>query len=60
MGTVRNRADGSVETHVLGWARDLDIFQSRLWEGPPGARVDGVEVVESAEPISQEPFRISY
>jgi acylphosphatase len=60
MGTVRNQADGSVEAHALGRVQDLDIFQARLWEGPPGARVDGVEVMESREPISKGPFGISY
>ena len=60
MGTVRNQADGSVEAHALGRVWDLDIFQTRLWDGPPGARVDGVEVMESAEALSQEPFSISY
>jgi acylphosphatase len=60
MGTVRNKADGSVEAHALGRAQDLDVFQARLWEGPPGARVDAVEVMESVEPILHQPFGISY
>lgn len=46
-GTVRNRSDGSVEAHVQGPVAQVDTFQARLGEGPPAARVDEVEVIES-------------
>jgi len=43
LGWVRNRADGSVEAHAEGEAEALSRFEWRLWQGPPGARVDDVE-----------------
>ena len=46
-GTVRNLSDGSVEAHALGPSRNVERFQERLWEGPPSARVDSVEVIDS-------------
>lgn len=42
-GWVRNRADGSVELVAEGDPGDLDEFLRWLAEGPPGARVEGVE-----------------
>ena len=45
-GTVHNRADGSVEILAGGEAGSLLTFASRLEEGPGGARVDSVEVLE--------------
>jgi len=57
-GTVRNRPDGSVEAHVLGFREALARFEARLWDGPPAARVEGVVELESREPIPPAPFRI--
>jgi acylphosphatase len=57
-GTVRNRIDGSVETHVVGSSEAVRAFESRLWEGPAAAAVEGVEVLESSEQLPAGPFQI--
>ena len=57
-GTVRNRFDGSVEAFALGSPTALDAFQARLWEGPSVAQVEGVEVLESQEPVPPASFEI--
>jgi acylphosphatase len=41
-GSVRNRADGSVEVIARGEAAALDRLYDLLRQGPPGARVDDV------------------
>lgn len=43
-GWVTNRADGTVEVLAEGDRDSLVRFEGRLWLGPPGARVDDVEV----------------
>jgi len=45
-GWVRNLADGRVETIAAGPVEALAEFASWLWQGPPGARVDSVQVEE--------------
>ncbi|MFO8173768.1 MAG: acylphosphatase [Longimicrobiales bacterium] len=57
-GTVRNRSDGSVEAHVRGPSEALEEFQERLWEGPPGARVEGVAVKGSEEDLPESGFHV--
>lgn len=57
-GSVRNRRDGSVEIHVAGRFEDLERFEERLRNGPPGARVDDVTPVASDLPIPEGDFRI--
>ena len=42
-GTVRNRADGSVEIHAAGEPDMLEAFAAELEVGPLGARVEGVD-----------------
>ena len=49
-GWVRNRRDGRVEALLLGEAALLARLHRRCLEGPPGARVDGIER-SAAEPI---------
>ncbi|HUF78503.1 MAG TPA: acylphosphatase [Thermoanaerobaculia bacterium] len=39
-GWTRNAADGSVEVEATGDPRQLETFEERLRQGPPGARVD--------------------
>ena len=43
-GWVRNRADGSVEALAEGDAEAIERFERALHHGPPGARVERVEV----------------
>ena len=42
-GWVRNLADGRVEAVLEGARSDVDAVLERLREGPPRARVEGVE-----------------
>ena len=59
-GTVRNQPDGSVEAHAVGGERALEAFEIRLWEGPPSARVDAVEVFDSEAVLPEGRFEIRY
>ena len=43
-GWVRNLPDGRVEAHAEGDADALAALLRWLEQGPPGARVDGLEV----------------
>jgi acylphosphatase len=54
IGWVRNTPDGSVETHIQG--DDEAVEQMLAWcrQGPPGARVDYVDISEA---FVQEEFR---
>jgi len=47
-GWVRNRVDGSVEAEVEGAADQVDAMLAWLAHGPPGARVDGLDVTDVA------------
>lgn len=55
-GWVRNRSDGSVEAVIAGPEELVDDLVRTLWEGPPAARVDNVEV-QPAEEAPTGPFR---
>ena len=57
-GSVRNLPDGSVEAHVGGAPEAVRVFESRLWEGPPAAVVEGVERLESSGQLASGPFQI--
>jgi len=52
-GWARNLTDGRVEIAVEGDADALERFESRVRTGPPGARVDEVEV-ESTAPTGRD------
>jgi acylphosphatase len=45
-GWVRNNRDGTVEAVFEGTEEDVDALVALCHEGPRGARVDRVEVVE--------------
>ena len=45
-GWVRNLADGRVEAFVVGDRESLDRVERRVRRGPPGARVDDVDVFD--------------
>jgi len=57
-GWVRNRPDGSVEVQAEGDVEALDRFEQHIRHGPPGARVDRVEVTEEGAPGQDTGFRI--
>jgi acylphosphatase len=46
-GWVRNLPDGRVEASAEGEADAVDRFESKLRHGPPGARVEDVEVEDT-------------
>lgn len=48
-GWVRNRRDGTVEILVSGPDAAVEALAARCREGPPAARVDRVEVLETDE-----------
>jgi len=52
-GHARNLEDGSVEVLAVGAPGAVDALLAWLWEGPPLAKVTGVEV-EVLDPASPE------
>jgi acylphosphatase len=58
-GWIRNCSDGTVEAKLEGEPDDLDRLIGLLHEGPPGARVDRVEV-EDAEVEQLGTFKIRH
>ena len=53
-GCVRNLADGRVEATAEGDADAMERFEAALRHGPPGARVEQVEI-EHTVPDGREP-----
>jgi len=43
-GFVRNRPDGAVEIDAEGEADAIERFEWQIRQGPPGARVDAVDI----------------
>ena len=56
-GWVRNRRDGGVEALAAGDAAAVAAFAETVRGGPPGSRVDHVDL-SPAEPISTPGFEI--
>lgn len=54
-GYVRNNRDGCVEALVEGDADAVMRFEQALRQGPPGARVDLVDVTEE-QPSGRSPL----
>jgi acylphosphatase len=54
-GYARNLPDGRVEVLACGQAAPVEELCRWLWQGPPAARVDSVDVEEV--PIGQLPGR---
>lgn len=60
-GWVRNCADGSVELLACGEDAALQQMADWLWEGPPYAKVDSVEiVVDAGLPGEHDHFSVRY
>ena len=47
-GQVLNRGDGSVEAVAVGEVEAIESFEQALRTGPPNARIEGVEITDSA------------
>ena len=56
-GWVRNRSDGTVEAVFEGERGDVDALVGWCADGPRGARVDCVEIVDE-EPAGLDDFAI--
>jgi acylphosphatase len=54
---VRNCPDGSVEAHFEGDKRAVEQLIDRISSGPPGARVDDVQV-ETTDPAQLGSFEV--
>lgn len=48
-GWVRNRRDGSVEAFLSGDPDDVESVIAWAHDGPAGARIDDVDIVEGTE-----------
>jgi acylphosphatase len=48
-GWVRNRADGTVETLVIGGEAAVDAMVEACWRGPPAAMVTDVTIAEAED-----------
>jgi acylphosphatase len=57
-GWVRNRRDGRVEAVFEGEAAGVAAVVQWCWEGPPGAAVTGLEVVDE-QPEGLTGFRVA-
>jgi acylphosphatase len=57
-GTVRNLDDGRVEIVCEGDAESIERFELAVRKGPPGARVDLVQVDPNVPPIRQQGFQV--
>jgi acylphosphatase len=58
-GWVRNLPDGTVEAWAEADLVRLDAFETWLLDGPPSARVTGVDA-EPAEPAGREGFEVRF
>ncbi len=54
-GWIRNRSDGTVEVLVSGPTKTVETFVGLCMRGPPGARVNNVEL-HKAEPPEAKGF----
>lgn len=59
-GWVRNCPDGTVEAVFEGEREDVAAVVEWCQQGPPGARVERVETVESTYTGEYKGFRIAY
>ena len=59
-GWVRNTMDGAVEVHAQGEDDAVDSLLAWCHEGPPGARVERIDVNEADLDSSLRGFTIRY
>jgi acylphosphatase len=59
-GWVRNLPDGSVELAAAGTPEALEQLAAAVSQGPPAARVSGVEREKLDPPPSWERFEVSF
>ena len=59
VGWIRNAPDGSVEAHLEGDKHAVQQLIDRLYQGPPAAQVERVDV-EPADPEAGERFEVRH
>lgn len=57
-GWVRNTPDDRVEIEAEGAADAMTRFEQQIRHGPPGARVDQVDVADVATPLNLRGFHV--
>ena len=57
-GFVRNLGDGRVEAVASGPAEKIEALHAACRRGPPGSRVEGVEVAEAEDHALPQLFEI--
>jgi acylphosphatase len=57
-GWIRNEADGTVSCECRGREEDLNAFVEALRAGPPGARVDKVDIRNGSPAAAWRSFEI--
>ena len=57
-GWVRNTRDGAVEAEAEGDAEAVGRFEAALRAGPPGARVEDLEITEVAPLLRATGFMV--
>lgn len=57
-GWVRNSRDGAVEVEAEGDADAIARFEAALHVGPPGARVDTLDVAETTPTLKATGFMV--
>jgi|UniRef100_A0A7C6AFS6 acylphosphatase len=60
VGWVRNLDDGRVEVIAEGREIELQKLIDWCWQGPPGARVDDVEIIYEEPTNEYRGFEIKY
>ncbi|HEY3858188.1 MAG TPA: acylphosphatase [Gammaproteobacteria bacterium] len=55
-GYAKNLADGRVEVLACGEEATVEELVGRLWQGPPAAKVQGVEVQEADASLAPKDF----
>jgi acylphosphatase len=59
-GWVRNTPEGDVEAHIQGDEASVDQMVSWCRQGPPGARVDHIDISETGVSDEFRSFNIRY
>lgn len=60
IGWVRNMPDGSVETHIQGDDNAVEQMLDWCRQGPPGARVDYVDITDALIQKEYRSFSVRY
>jgi acylphosphatase len=57
-GWVMNRSDGCVEAHAEGDREAVERFERQIRRGPPGSRVESIQVDDDVPEGGATGFRI--